>query len=316
MFASLILSAVLLPMQLPPGEPVAMVLTARGAVTLQRDKEPVRRCGPMALLWPGDRVQAPEGGELSLVLLQDGRRERIKSNSTATIAAKGCTPAEAVEPLSAPKLSPMALEGLRGLAASAKAAIGVTRTIDTPLIASGISPLYGAAIASDRPSLTWPHQDKADAYLVEVFIGLDKDQRLLWKAPVKENRLTYPEKEKPLQQGRKYHWRVTALVGAGASAVPIVRSHFLVLTKDEIELLADLKPLVESKDPADLVMAAVFYEAFGVYGEALPLYERLVKLSPAEGNFHATLAKYYERAGRKDLARTARMRAKELGAQD
>ncbi len=137
----------------------------------------------------------------------------------------------------------------------------------------------------------------------------------MWKATVKETRLTYPKKEKPLKFGLKYRWRVTPLKGQDASADPIVDSKFLVLTKYEITLMFNLKPLLESKAPADLLLAAVSYEAHGVYDEALRLYERLADLSPDEANFQMALASYYDRAGRKDLAEKARKRARKLGVE-
>ena len=58
---------------------------------------------------------------------------------------------------------------------------------------------------------------------------------------VKEPRLPYPEKEKPLTLGLKYRWRVKPLKGDDDSADPIVDSKFLILTKYEIGLLANLK---------------------------------------------------------------------------
>ena len=108
---------------------------------------------------------------------------------------------------------------------------------------------------------------------------------------------------------------MTPLKGEDASAEPIVESKFLVLTKYEITLLSNLKPLLENKAPADLLLAAVSYEAHGVYDEALRLYERLAEMSHNEANFQVALASYYDRAGRKDLAEKARERAKKQGAE-
>ena len=63
-------------------------------------------------------------------------------------------------------------------------------------------------------------------------------------------------------------------------------------------------------DPAKQVTA--LYEAHGAYDEALRQYERLAKARPQEPAFQQALANYYERAGRPDLAKAARERAKEL----
>lgn len=154
--------------------------------------------------------------------------------------------AEAVQRLEGPKLAEANLESLRGLARSSRGAVGVLRG-DPPPKPQIVAPLYGATILTDRPALTWP-EVKADAYLVQLFSGAEgKDQRLLWKDTVKETRLTYPEKQKPLEFGKLYRWRVTPLKGEDASADPIVESKFLVLTKSEIALLSNLKPLLASK---------------------------------------------------------------------
>jgi hypothetical protein len=308
---TLLLSAVLfIPTQ--TGEPVAMVLTAKGTPTLQRDKEAARRLGAMTLLWPGDRVEITEAGEVTLVFLQNGHRERLKAK--ATVQAKGCQPADAAEQLAGPKLGAANLESLRSLATSSRGAVGVLRG-DPPAKAQVVTPLFGATILNERPALTWL-EAKADAYLVQLFSGGEgKEQRLIWKATVKDARLSYPEKEKSLQLGLKYRWRVTPLKGEDTSADPIVDSKFLVLTKYEIGLMSNLKPLLESKSQADLLLAAVSYEAHGVYDEALRLYERLAAMAPDEASFQSALASYYERAGRNDLAEKARERAKELGGE-
>ena len=69
MHTLLLSAALLIPGQ--TGEPVAMVLTAKGMPTLERDKEASRRLGAMTLLWPGDRVQVPDAGDVTLVFLQE-----------------------------------------------------------------------------------------------------------------------------------------------------------------------------------------------------------------------------------------------------
>jgi hypothetical protein len=309
MFSSFLAAALFLPAQTV--EPAAMVLTTKGMVTLERGKDAPRRLGAMALLRPGDRVQVPSDGEATLVFLQDGQRGRLGPKSRAIVEAKGCQPP--AQRLDGPKLPPANLESLRW-AKSSRGAVGVVRG-DPPAKPQLVTPLYGATIQTDRPTLTWPDV-KAEAYLVQLFSGADgKDKRLLWKATLKETRLSYPEKEKPLELGRKYQWRVIPLKGEDASADPIVDSKFLVLTKIEIDLLSNLKPLMASKASADLLLAAVSYEAHGVYDEALRLYERLADSSPNEANFQITLASYYDRAGRKDLAERALERAKKLAAE-
>ena len=309
MYASLLVAAVFVPGQTV--EHAAMVLATKGAVALVRDKYAPRRLGAMTLLRPGDRVRIPDNGEVTIVFLHDGHRERLKAD--VTVEAKSCQPAAAVERLKGADLPPANLESLRGLANSSRGAVGVLRG-SPPARPQVVTPLFGATIPTDRPSLTWPDA-KADAYLVQLYNGAEgKDQRLLWKTIVKENRLAYPEQHKPLEFGRRYQWRVIPLKGEDASADPIVASKFLVLTKTEIDLMSNLKPLLASKNQGDLLLAAVSHEAHGVYDEALRLYERLAHAAPEEANFQVALANYYERAGRKDLAQKARDKAKQLGA--
>src|SRR5207237_7175434 len=128
-------------------------------------------------------------------------------------------------------------------------------------------------------------------------------------------RLAYPETEKPLEFGKKYHWRVIPLKGDEAADGPIVESHFQVVTKAEAEDLVELKALLTSAAPEELLLAAAVYEAHDVYGEALRLYERLAQLRPAEANYQIALAGYYQRAGNRELAEKARERARRLGAE-
>jgi hypothetical protein len=312
MHASLLAS--LLFFAAPSAEPAAMVLTTKGEVSFERGKDAPKRLGAMAILRPDDRIAVPEGGEVTLMFLHDGQRERIKPKTRATIGAKGAQPAGAVERIDGPKLAAANLESLRDLAKSGRSAGVVFRTGETAKSDWIATPIFGATVQTLRPTLTWPDA-KAEAYLVQFYTGAQgKDQKLLWRATVKEPRLPYPEDKKPLEFGRKYQWRVIPLKGEDASADPIVDSKFLVLTESEITLLSKLKPLLVSKASADLLLAAVSYEAHGVYDEALRLYERLAELSPQEANFQIALASYYDRAGRKDLAQRARERAKKLGA--
>src|SRR5439155_4802053 len=77
----------------PP--PAAFVLEVKGAVTLERSSEAPRPLRRQDLLRPGDRVAVADGTAL-LVLLDDGHLESIPARAAVTVAARGCTPAEAV----------------------------------------------------------------------------------------------------------------------------------------------------------------------------------------------------------------------------
>jgi hypothetical protein len=293
-----------------PAPPVAMVLTMQGSVTLERDTAKPRRLGAMDLLRPDDRLSAGPDAEAVLIFLADGKRERLKPKARATVGEKGCTPADAIERQEGKKLPPAQLESLRELARSSRGAVGVLRG-QPPPVPLLITPIYGATVLADRPAFTWPPAKDADLYKVQLLSGDGK--RLILTDTAKEPRLAYPEKQKPLRQGVKYLWRVSARMGE-EKETEIVDSKFSIVTKAEAEALAKLKPLTESDDPTDWLVAAVIYEAHGVYGEALALYEKLAQKQPDEANYHVALASYYERGGRIDKAEEAKEKAKKLGA--
>lgn len=291
-----------------PPAPVAMILTTQGTVTLERGpvKQPLRA---MDLLRPGDVLRADDG-EAVLVLLDDGRRERLKSKSKAVVTEKGCTPA-AVERQDKVKLLARQLAGLRDLANSSRAGVGVLRG-EPPPTPQVVTPMYGATLLTDKPTLSWLPTDKADSYQVQLWSG--DGQRQIWRATTDKARLAYPEKQKALKPGTKYLWRVRARMGEDTDLGQVVDSKFSTATKAEADELAALKPLAASTEVADLLLAAVTYEAHGLYDEALALYEKLAEKQPAEANFQVALASYYERGGRTDQARAAREKAKKLGA--
>jgi hypothetical protein len=293
-----------------PAPPVAMVLTTQGSVTLERDMAKPRRLGAMDLLRPDDHLSAAPDADAVLIFLADGQRERLKAKARATVGEKGCTPADAIERQEGKKLPPAQLESLRELARSSRGAVGVLRG-EAPPVPLLITPIFGATVLTDRPGLTWTPTKDADLFKVQLLSGDGK--RLIWKDTTKEPRLAYPEKQKPLRQGVKYLWRVSARMGEDKET-EIVDSKFSVVTKAEAEVLAKLKPLAQSDDPTDWLLAAVIYEAHGVYGESLALYEKLAERQPNEANYQVALASYYERGGRTDKAEAAKEKAKKLGA--
>ena len=77
--------------------PVALVLSAKGAVEVRpAEGEPLAAARGM-LLYPGDRLSVPDGGEAVVVFRDGGARERVRPGAEATVGAKGCTPPGAVE---------------------------------------------------------------------------------------------------------------------------------------------------------------------------------------------------------------------------
>jgi tetratricopeptide (TPR) repeat protein len=286
-----------------------MVLKVEGGVKLHAAKGPIRDVRVMDMLYVEERLATPEGGQVMLVFFKDGQREQVKAKTEATIGEKGCQPAGAVERLKATDAARAVQPGLDELKRSSRGAVSVFRSSldDMP---PTVSPMQGATIVTDRPTLVWTPAEKAKAYRVELIAS--GSNRLIWRAEATEARLSYPDKQKPLTRGRKYEWRVTAELGEELSKL-VAKSDFSLATAAEAEELAKLKPLTESKDAPDLILAAATYHAYGVYGEALAIFERLAEVSPKEPAYQAARAAYYERGGRRDDAKKAWTRAKELG---
>jgi len=174
--------------------------------------------------------------------------------------------------------------------------------------------MFNSTVLTDRPLLSWRPVDGVSQYQVRLVAPLDQEgdkEETVWTAWTKEPRLPYPEKAKPLHFGSVYSWYVLARPGQKDEQV-ICRSQFWVATKEEVAALAKVKPLAAGKDPADLLLAALTYQEYGVYEEALVLFQRLAQLLPEEARFQAALADYYERAGRPQEAKEALERAKKL----
>jgi hypothetical protein len=311
---SFVLAAALLAPGADPAPAVAMVVSAKGHVTLERDGGNSRRLGTMDLLRPGDRLRPDDAAEVVMMFLDDGHRERLKANAQVEVGEKGCKPADAVEGVAAVKLPAANLAALREMARSGRGAVGAPRGGDKSSTPEAVTPIIGAAILTERPELSWPPVAGAQGYRVEILLHDGGQGRVLWRAETKEPRLPYPEKHKPLAGGLGYRWRVTALLAEDKEEPAVRGGKFFVLSPDEVEELAAVKPLAASKDPAEVLLAAMAYEASGAHGEALAAFERLAALAPEEGNYQTALASYYERAGRKDDAAKARERAQKLGA--
>lgn len=308
-----VLAALLILSQVPAeATPVAMVLTTTGAVTWRRGPDEPRPLQVMQLLRAQDRLQAAAAAEATLFFLSNGHRERLKPGAEATVGEQGCAPAKAVEALPRqPKLSAPQLASLRDLTRSGRAGVGVLRG-DKPPTAQVVRPMFGATVVTTRPALSWPPAAEAERYQVQLLSGDARE--ILWHVNTTEPRLSFPEQAAALRPLATYRWKVYAYRGEGQWQ-KWVDSKFAVATEEEATAVAQLQPLAAGTDPGNLLLAAAVCEAHGIYDEALRLYERLAELLPAAAQVHATLANYYERAGRTEQARAARSRAALLGAQ-
>jgi hypothetical protein len=296
-----------------PPESVALALDVQGDVSLVSGKAPARKLRMMDPLVPGDRLRSAAGAEATLLVLADGHGERLSGGTAVTVGVNGCTPATAVV-RQEPQLTERNLSALRDLARTSRSGLGVVRG-DSPTKAEVVTPIFGATVLEDRPSLAWPKVPGAVCYEVTLLGGAQGDEEHpLWAEKTDAPRLPFPEKKKSLTRGDLYRWKVVAQL-ADNSAKPAGQGQFLVAPERTAKALARVQPLTRSKLPADWLLAAAVYEAWNVYGEALPLYERLAERNPNDGNLQRALARYYARAGRTDLADAARAKATRLGVE-
>ena len=101
----------------------AMVLKAKGAVTLQSARGQAKRAAAMSLLYPGDRLNTKGEAEAAVVFFDDGHKEVLKPNAEVTVESQGCKPASAVERQEIPEAQKAAiLEGLGQLSRSGRTA--------------------------------------------------------------------------------------------------------------------------------------------------------------------------------------------------
>lgn len=292
---------------------VAMILAVKGTVTLEAKDGTSRPAKVMDLLVAGDRLTTAAQSEATLIVLGDNHRERLKPNTQVTVSATGCTPADAVQRQEAVNKA-VAFRDVSRLSGGGLGAVVVLRRpkLNTAPV---VTPMSGATVLTGRPTLSWQPVPGATEYRVRLVRGQrdaagDKDQTL-WTARTKEPRLPYPEKEKALQPGREYSWSVIAQ--AGKETEPVAwQSQFTVATPAAAAELAKVKPLAASKDPADLLLAALTYHEAGVYEEALRLFEKLAQRLPKEARLQFAVADYYERAGRLEESEKALERAKKL----
>lgn len=292
---------------------VAMVLKVEGEVTVTSGDMKPRKMWVMDLLRPNDQIKVPEGGEVTLLFLEDGHREILAAGKMATIGAKGCSPKEAVAKKEPGKLSNSMLKNLRGDIRAGRIGGVILRRGDERNPLPTITPLPDSNVATNRPTLSWPAVKDAESYVVELYTGPDtKDLSRVLRGETKTNMFTLP-KDKTLQPVL-HRWTVIARLKGDKrrTVVGIKEGTFLLALPRTVRQLKALKPLTESKDPADLLIAASAYEMKAASNEALRLYEQASKLLPKDARIQEILARYYEAGGRPDLAKAAKGKAEKL----
>ena len=123
-------------------EPAAMVLFVKGNAVFRHAGEPADKAKPLesnTVVRAGDRIDVPDAGEVTMLLLGGGERQRIKPKRVVVVGANGCDPADAVERLPAKK--PASLDSIRDHVRSNGGAVGTLRG-DAPSASQLVTPLF------------------------------------------------------------------------------------------------------------------------------------------------------------------------------
>jgi hypothetical protein len=280
--------------------PVAMVLDVRGRVEVQPMEGASHRITIGELLYAGERLAVPADGSATLAFLGIGARERLRPAIEATVGPDGCAPSESVAERRAQRPAvASALKGVRPATDASRKAGVVFRGVAARLPESppAVSPMFGAMVASERPSLSWEPDAGAKGYRVRL---LSSAGRELWEAESAVPSLAYPKDEEALQPSYLYSWEIADLEGN-----TLVRSRFAVARRSVARQMAALAEQADSDDPAELLEAALAYSQLEAFGDALAMYERLARRAPDEPVYQEALAELYRRAGRPEEAAAA-----------
>src|SRR4029078_412377 len=133
--------------------------------TLERVNSKITPARPMDLLNVHDKLKSEAGSEVVLVYLADGHREQIPAKATVTIGKAGCEPESAVKRLSSLKPDNGFQAGLDGIKQRGRGAATVLRGDRR---APQLSPISGATVITDRPTLAWQPVPHATKYQIEL----------------------------------------------------------------------------------------------------------------------------------------------------
>jgi hypothetical protein len=279
-------------------EPMAMVLSVQGESKLRL----------LDLLRAGESVAVPARGGVRLVFLADGHTETLQAGATVKITREGGTPAETVK-RETTRLPEGQLDGLRSLAASARS--GVSRVRDLQSSPPPLSPIQGSTVLGDRPRFVWKAVPDVPEYEVRLFHGdPDRPGNLVWSERVREASVGFPKEKPALERGETYTWQVFSRGGDGVAG-----GKFAVATKEKARDFEPVQKLSESNEVSDKLLAAMLFEAGGVYDESHQVLQNLAQKLPGEPWVLLASARDLGRLGRTteatDLEKTARTLAKE-----
>ncbi|MFM9961686.1 MAG: tetratricopeptide repeat protein [Planctomycetaceae bacterium] len=298
----------------PPAKPVALVHEVSGDVELRTAQGQTSKCQPKQLiyLYDGDELQVAREAQVTVGFLNDFHWEKLKPGRLKVTKA-ACEPSELVERLEPPERyrSKIARRGLESVERGSGRGAGLILR-GAPNVADAtpqVTPVLGETVTSDRPTLTWTEVPEAKSYQVKLFIG--GSGRSVWSANSDKTRLAFPADQPALKRNRTYEWQVSVTQSDGTMMV-IARSRFTVTSATVAEELDSVKPLTESTQPADLLVAIATYQTYNADGPATSACEKLAKLNPRDPDVQRLLAELYDRAGRTTDAKEAARRAESL----
>jgi hypothetical protein len=184
------------------------------------------------------------------------------------------------------------LDGLRAMAASARA--GVSRVRDLGAAPRPVSPISGSIVLSVRPELAWIGIQDVESYDVQLYRGeVESKESLVWSARAAKDHCEYPKERPALERDAIFTWKVLT---PGKEVV--AKGMFMVATEEEARDFDEVKKLSQSREVADRVLAAALFEGGLVYGESHRLLESLVKELPKEPWLLLARARHVGRLGR------------------
>ncbi len=287
----------------PPQRPVALVHDLSGDVELISSDGKPRKCKPKQLiyLYDGDQLRVGPKARVTVGFLNDYHWEQLKPGKI-DVKPNGCQPANLVDRVEPPKTyqSKIAQRGVDALCTGRGAGL-VLRGAPNQEQAPQVTPVFGEALMTDRPTLAW--SSVADAKGYQVNLILSGSGRNLWTARADKPKLAFPADQPALKRNRTYDWEIYA-ENADGSVKQIVRSRFMVTSESTAAELNFLKPLAESDQPVDLAVAIAVYQLYNADGPALASCEKLADLAPSADVFRL-LADLYARAGRAEDSKFA-----------
>ena len=290
----------------PP--PAAMVLHSGGA-TVAKEAKPV---SDLDLLQAGAALQAGKE-DLTVMILKAGVKERIRAGTEVTLGVGGCSPSANVT-RQARRLGDAQLGRLRALIGERGGVAVAGRSMDKLGTASGLTPLHTAKVLTGRPTFSWDPVEGAQSYEFCLYRDEKPKRRMVWQGRTTKPTYAFPPKGTALEPGVAWEWDLYA-ARKGEELTRVLKGcKFAVLGREAQSDADALHPLATSKDPADRLLAAVNYEALGLYDRALALYLKVDRDHPGSGAGVRALVHLYGLANRLKQQEEVRNRLMKLRA--